>query len=335
MSKVGWSAPWRQTGRRRCRRSGPRGPEPGNGEPLAIVLRAGNADSNTAADHIEAAGLAIAQLLRQLRRKVLVRADSGGGTHEFLTWLTAKFRRLHYSVGMTITEPVAEAIGKVPAEAWTPAYDGDGQVREGAWVADITGLLELDGWPAGMRVIIRKERPHPGAQLRFTDIDGHRFTAFATGTKKASSLTWSCATGAGALRGPDPLRQGHRAAEPAAEGVRAEPAVVRDRRAGLRTAGLDPDARPGRQPAAGNPNGCGCACSPSPAAWPAAAAACGSASPSAGPGPPMSPPRPPACKPFHLANQPGQLRRPGGRTPGPVEPRPPGATAGQPGTTAP
>jgi hypothetical protein len=156
----------------------------GNGEPLAICLRAGNAGSNTAADHIEAAGLALAQLPRQLRRTVLVRADSGGGTHEFLTWLTAKSRRLGYSVGMTITADIADAIGKIPAAGWTPAYDGDGQVREGAWVADITGLLNLDSWPAGMRVIVRKERPHPGAQLRFTDIDGHRFTAFATGTKK-------------------------------------------------------------------------------------------------------------------------------------------------------
>ena len=155
-----------------------------NGEPLAIVLRAGNAGSNTAADHIEAAGLALAQLPRHLRRNVLVRADSGGGTHEFLTCLTTKSRRLAYSVGMTITEPVAEAIGKVPAEAWTPAYDGDGQIRDGAWVADITGLLGLKDWPAGMRLIVRKERPHPGAQLRFTDVDGHRFTAFATGTKK-------------------------------------------------------------------------------------------------------------------------------------------------------
>jgi len=156
----------------------------GNGEPLAIVLRAGNAGSNTAADHIEAAGLALAQLPGRLRRTALIRADSGGGTHEFLTWLTARTRRLGYSVGMTITEDMQAAIGKVPADSWTPAYDGDGQVRDGAWVADITGLLDLSSWPAGMRVIVRRERPHPGVQLRFTDIDGHRFTAFATGTKK-------------------------------------------------------------------------------------------------------------------------------------------------------
>ena len=156
----------------------------GNGEPLAIVLRPGNAGSNTAADHIEAARLALAQLPRPLRRKALVRADSGGGTHEFLTWLTARSRRLHYSIGMTVTDDMQTAILKVPALAWTPAYDGNGQVRGGAWVADITGMLDLRDWPPGMRVIVRKERPHPGAQLRFTDIDGHRFTAFATGTKK-------------------------------------------------------------------------------------------------------------------------------------------------------
>jgi len=156
----------------------------GNGEPLAIVLRPGNAGSNTAADHIEATRLALAQLPRHLRPKVLVRADSGGGTHEFLKWLTARSRRLHYSVGMVITEEMRAAIVKVPADAWTPAYDGDGQVRKGTWAADITGLPDLDGWPAGMRVIVRKERPHPGAQLRFTDVDGHRFTAFATDAKR-------------------------------------------------------------------------------------------------------------------------------------------------------
>src|SRR5512142_2974343 len=76
------------------------------------------------------------------------------------------------------------AIPTVSAVSWTPAYDGDGQVRDGAWVADITGMLDLSSWPAGMRVIVRKERPHPGAQLRFTDLDGHRFTCFATDAKK-------------------------------------------------------------------------------------------------------------------------------------------------------
>jgi hypothetical protein len=156
----------------------------GTGEPLAIVLRAGNAGSNTAAGHIEATRLSLAQLPRHLRRKVLVRAGSGGGTHGFLEWLTAPSRRLHYSIGMTITEDMQAAIGKVPAAAWTPAYDGDGQVRDGAWAAGITGLLDLSGWPAGLRVIVRKERPHPGAQLRFTDLDGHRFTAFATDARK-------------------------------------------------------------------------------------------------------------------------------------------------------
>ena len=154
----------------------------GNGEPLAFGLRPGNAGSNTAVGHAGTTRLALAQLPRRLRGRVLVRADSGGGTHEFLAWLAA--RRLRYSIGMTVTEDMQEAILSVPAAAWTPAYDGEGQVRDGAWIADITGLLDLSRWPAGMRVIVRKERPHPGAQLRFTDIDGHRFTAFATDTKK-------------------------------------------------------------------------------------------------------------------------------------------------------
>ena len=147
------------------------------------MLRPGNAGSNTASDHIAATRLALAQLPPQARRRVLVRADSGGGTHEFLTWLTTPGRRLAYSVGFTITEDIGAAIMKIPARVWTPAYDSDGGVRDGAWVAELTGLLDLSSWPNGMRVIVRKERPHPGAQLRFTDIDGHRFTAFATSTR--------------------------------------------------------------------------------------------------------------------------------------------------------
>jgi hypothetical protein len=154
------------------------------GEPLSILLRAGNAGSNTAAEHIEVTKLALAQLPRKLRRRVLVRTDSGGGTHDFVAWLASPGRRLHYSIGMTITEEMREAILTVPERVWEPAYNATGQVRPGAWVAELTGLLDLAGWPAGMRVIVRKERPHPGAQLRFTDLDGHRFTAFATDTKQ-------------------------------------------------------------------------------------------------------------------------------------------------------
>jgi hypothetical protein len=131
------------------------------GEAPAIMLRPGNAGSNTAADHIEAVRLAQAQLPCRRRRRVLVRTDSGGGTHEFLAWLTRPARRLAYSVGMTITEDMQEAILKVPARAWTPAYDADGQVRPGAWVAEITGMLDLASWPEEMRVLVRKERPTP------------------------------------------------------------------------------------------------------------------------------------------------------------------------------
>jgi Transposase DDE domain group 1 len=154
------------------------------GEALAILLRAGNAGSNTASEHVEVARLALAQLPRRARRRVLIRTDSGGGTHEFLAWLASPGRRLHYSVGMTLTEDMQEAILALPDRVWEPAYDAGGQVRPGAWVAELTGLLDLGGWPAGMRVIVRKERPHPGAQLRFTDINGHRFTAFATDTRR-------------------------------------------------------------------------------------------------------------------------------------------------------
>jgi Transposase DDE domain group 1 len=150
------------------------------GEALGIMLRPGNAGSNTAGEHIEVAQLALAQLPRRLRRRVLIRTDSGGGTHDFLSWLSQPGRRLHYSVGMTITQDMAEAILTLPDRVWEPAYNAGGEVRPGAWVAELTGLLDLSAWPQGMRVIVRKERPHPGAQLRFTDLDGHRFTCFAT-----------------------------------------------------------------------------------------------------------------------------------------------------------
>lgn len=155
----------------------------GTGEPVAALLRPGNAGSNTAADHITTARLALAQLPKKHRRgrRTLIRCDSGGGTHEFVAWLAQRGRWLSYSVGMVITETIHQHVLKIPASAWTPAVETDGEVRDGAWVAEVTGKL-LDGWPKGMRLIVRKERPHPGAQLRITDADGHRITCFATNT---------------------------------------------------------------------------------------------------------------------------------------------------------
>ncbi len=155
----------------------------GAGEPVATLLRPRNAGSSTAADHIEAARLALAQLPKKYRRgrPTLIRTDSGGGTHEFVEWLSARARWLSYSLGMTITDAIHEAVVKVPASAWTPAVEPDGEARDGAWVAELDGDC-LKGWPEGMRLVVRRERPHAGAQLRFTDADGHRLTCFATNT---------------------------------------------------------------------------------------------------------------------------------------------------------
>jgi hypothetical protein len=168
----------------------------GTGEALGIMLRPGNAGSNTAAEHIEVTSLALAQLPRCLRRRVLIRTDSGGGTHQFLAWLASPGRRLHYSVGMSITGDIAEAILNVPARVWEPAHDADGQPRPGAWVAEITGMLDLSSWPAGMRVIARKERLTPAPSCGSPISTGTGSPALPPPPNAASSPTWNCATAA-------------------------------------------------------------------------------------------------------------------------------------------
>jgi hypothetical protein len=157
----------------------------GSGEPLAVLLRPGNAGSNTAADHITVARAALKQLPSYRRgtrpgRRVLIRADAAGCTHAFLDWVSGQ--RLSYSVGFTLPDGFADTLRLIPERVWAPALDADGKVRDGAYVAEVTDLLNLSSWPTGMRVIVRKERPHPGAQLRITDVDGNRITAFATNT---------------------------------------------------------------------------------------------------------------------------------------------------------
>lgn len=163
-------------------------PDVSGGEALAGILRPGKAGSNTAADHIEILTMALAALPAHARPcsgdpgapHVLVRTDAAGATHAFAA--AVRGAGCGFSLGFSIAAEVQTAVLAIPADAWVPAYDLDGQPREGAWIAEITDLLDLTKWPSGSRVIIRRERPHPGAQLRFTDTDGHRFTAFITDT---------------------------------------------------------------------------------------------------------------------------------------------------------
>jgi Transposase DDE domain group 1 len=150
----------------------------GTGEALAGLLRPGNAGSNTAADHIEVIDLALAQLPNATRAQpIVVRADTGGATHAFTDHLRG--RGVRFSISLPADERVRAAVLAVPADAWTAAIDADSQPRSGAEVAELA-TLDLAGWPQGTRAICRREDPHPGAQLSFTDADGHRFQVFIT-----------------------------------------------------------------------------------------------------------------------------------------------------------
>ena len=127
---------------------------------MAIALRPGNAGSNTAADHISVLTSALAQLPGAGSASRCWSGSTGPGPPtEVLDWLTR--RRLAYSVGFTLPENTPDLLKLIPKGVWTPAYDAHDAVRDGAWVAELTHLMDLTGWPAGMRVIVRKERPRP------------------------------------------------------------------------------------------------------------------------------------------------------------------------------
>lgn len=164
-------------------------PEIAGGEALAGLLRKGNAGSNTAADHVTVLEQALASLPARWRpdpdkptgSAVVVRCDSAGATHHFAQ--TCRDRGVGFSFGFPVDARVWDAVDTLNlADGWYPAIDAGGDLRDGAWVAEATPLVNLSAWPAGTRLILRKERPHPGAQLRFTDIDGMRVTAFITDT---------------------------------------------------------------------------------------------------------------------------------------------------------
>ncbi|WP_224389126.1 IS1380 family transposase [Pseudonocardia sp. ICBG1293] len=158
---------------------------------LAGMLRRGNAGANTAADHITVLDQALAQIPDPHRhgRPILIRADTAGCTKAFLTHIRQQRDRAvscEFSVGWAITDRERTAIAAIPKKVWADAVDTDGAHRDGAGLADLTGLLPtaaLQGYPSGTRVIVRRERPHPGAQLDLMEEhDGWRYTCFATDT---------------------------------------------------------------------------------------------------------------------------------------------------------
>jgi hypothetical protein len=148
-------------------------------EVLAAILRPGNAGANNADDHLRVFELALAQLPPvALDGPILARSDSAGASHALAD--ACRETRVRFSFGYAMTDAVREAILALPEAAWQPAVNGDGERRDGAWVAELTDRVDLCAWPAGSRLICRRERPHPGAQLSFSDHDGHRFQCFIT-----------------------------------------------------------------------------------------------------------------------------------------------------------
>jgi hypothetical protein len=150
------------------------------GEPLAGLFRPGNAGSGTAADHVAVLDAALFQLpVDPHTTEVIVRTDSAALSHEFLT--ACRERSVRFVVGHALTAEIARIVVQVPQSRWLAAISADGMdEREGAEVAEITDLVDLADWPEGSRMIARREEPHPGAQLTFSDIDGRRFQVFLT-----------------------------------------------------------------------------------------------------------------------------------------------------------
>jgi hypothetical protein len=150
------------------------------GEALAALLRPGNAGSGTATDHIAVLDAALFQLpVDPAETEVIARADSAGCSHRFLDACVE--RDVRFVVGHRLTAEIAQILIETPASAWQTAISADGSdERDWAQVVEITDQVDLSGWPERTRMIARREHAHPGAQLSFTDGDGHRFQVCIT-----------------------------------------------------------------------------------------------------------------------------------------------------------
>jgi hypothetical protein len=150
------------------------------GEALAGLLRSGNAGSGTATDHVIVLDAALAQLpVHPEDCEITVRTDSAGCSHHFID--TCVEGGVRFSVGHRLTAEIATVALTAAGRAWVPAVSADGgEERPDAEVCELTALVDVSGWPAGTRMIARREDCHPGAQLTFTDLDGRRYQTFIT-----------------------------------------------------------------------------------------------------------------------------------------------------------
>jgi hypothetical protein len=132
-------------------------------EPLAMLLRPGNAGSNTFADHLTVLTAAIGQIPARMRSRLLVRVDGAGASHELISHLlslTTRLRTVLFTCGWAITEADERAIAQLPAAAWQAAIGQDGTVQHDKHVAEITHLMaRAAGWPAGLRWVVRRTKP--------------------------------------------------------------------------------------------------------------------------------------------------------------------------------
>ena len=153
--------------------------EDGIGEALAGELRAGNAGSNTASDHIEVLDLTLEQLDQEaLDGEILVRADGAGSTHGLTVY--CREAGMRFSVGFDLSEDVREAIAELPESAWEQAIRADGSARKHSQVVEISKHVDLAAWPQGSRLIARRTKLREGDQQSFADHDGYRLAVFLT-----------------------------------------------------------------------------------------------------------------------------------------------------------
>ena len=125
---------------------------------------------------------------------MLFTCDGAGATHALVDHIAALNARrgcqVHFSVGLDFDERIRDVLPKLPGLAWAPALEADGSPRPGAQVAELTGLLRHSAggdrfakWPPDMRILVRRENPHPGAQLSlFEQHEGKRYQVTATST---------------------------------------------------------------------------------------------------------------------------------------------------------